>query len=165
MKKDLNVRTEIFDVESLKVQYPHLEPIPLKKYRYGYVKTILGQDSHHHIRSLDYFETEQKNTSIAVRLPFVWSLSGPVPSSSGVFSTRFKAVTHNESNFTSADQFRIWYDMESLGAYKQVDPRFASNATGQKILEDTTYDFGCQYQVGLLWTNDKNSLPHDYFQL
>ena len=53
--------------------------------------------------------------------------------------------------------------MESFGAYKQVDRRFASDARGQKILEDTTCHDGCRYQVGMLWTEDRSSLPKHYF--
>ena len=44
VRKDLNVEAEVIDGESLQVQYPHLEPTPLKKYSYGDVEMILGQD-------------------------------------------------------------------------------------------------------------------------
>ena len=40
--------------------------------------------------------------------------------------------------------------MESFGAYKPVDPRSASDASGQRILEDTTYHDGFRDQVGML---------------
>ena len=50
LREALNVGTEIIDVQSLEVLYPHLEPNPLKKYSYGDVKMILGQDVFHCIR-------------------------------------------------------------------------------------------------------------------
>ena len=53
--------------------------------------------------------------------------------------------------------------MEPFGAYKQVNPRSASNARGQKILEVTTNHHGCRYQVGMLWTDERSSCPNNYF--
>ena len=147
------------NVDGLKQQYPHLEPIPLKRYSYANFEMILGQEMFHVIRTLECFETDRKGTPIAVRIPFGWVLSGPLPSTSGIFSTCFRAVTKIEVGFNLADQVRSWYDMKSFGAYKQVDPGSASDAVGQQIMEDTTYYDGCRYQVGLLWANDRSSLP------
>ena len=83
---------------------------------------ILGQDMLHVIRPLEYFETDRKVTLIAVRIPLAWVVTGTLPLTSGIFSTCFKAVTQTESDVKLADQFRSWYDMKSIGAYKQVDP-------------------------------------------
>ena len=44
VRKDLNVGTELFDVVTLQVKYPHLESIPLKKYSYGDVEINLSQE-------------------------------------------------------------------------------------------------------------------------
>ena len=126
---------------------------------------ILGQDMFHVIQSLEYFETGGKGTPIAVRNPLGWVLSGPLPSTSRLFSTCFKAGTQIESDFNLADQVRSWYDIESNGAYKQVDPRSAPGARGHKLLEDTTYHDGCRYQVGMLWADNKCSLPKNYFSV
>ena len=57
---------------------------------------ILGQDVFHSIRPLEYFESDRRDTPIAVRLPLGWVLSGPLPSTSGLFSTCFKAAAVNE---------------------------------------------------------------------
>ena len=62
--EEVNVGTELIDVESLEVLYPHFEPIPLK-YNYGDVEMILGQEVFHCIRPLEYFEIDRKNTPIA----------------------------------------------------------------------------------------------------
>ena len=124
---------------------------------------ILGQDVFHSIRPLEYFESDRKNTPIAVRLPLGWVLSGPLPSTSGLVSTCFKAVTQSESDSKLADQLRSWYEMESFAAMKQVDPRSAADARASKILQETTYHDGCRYQVGMLWADDESSLPNNYF--
>ena len=116
MTNDSNVVTEVFSVKSLQVQKLHLEPIPLKKYSYGDVEMILGQDMFHCLRPLEYFETHRKNTPIALRLPLGWALSGPSPSSSGLFPTCCEAVTRKETDSKLVDQIRSWYDIESYGA-------------------------------------------------
>ena len=74
---------------------------------------VLGQDMFHFIRPLEYFETDRKTTPIAVPLTLDWVLSGPLPSSLGLFSTCFKVVTQGETNSKLADQIRSWYDIES----------------------------------------------------
>ena len=114
---------------------------------------------------MEYFETDQKGTPIAVRIPLDWGSSGPLPSTSGLFSTCFKAVSEIDNHFNLAHQIRSWYDMESFGAYKQVHPRFASDARVQKILEGTTHHDGCRYWVGMLCADKKNSLPKNYFSV
>ena len=124
---------------------------------------ILGQDVFHSIRPLEYFESDRKNSPFAVRIPLGWVLSGPLPSTSGLVSTCFKAVIQSESDSQLVNQLRSWYEMESFAAKKQVDPRSAANARASKILQDTTYHDGCRYQVGMLWADDDSSLPNNYF--
>ena len=133
VRKDLNVGTEVFDVESSEVQYSHLEPILPKKYSYGVVEMILCQDMFHCIRQFTYFETDRKNSPIAVRLALGWVLSGPLPSTSSLFSTCFEAVAQRETGSKLANQICSWYDIESCGAYKQVNPRSAVDARAEKI--------------------------------
>ena len=93
VREELSVGTDFIDVEMLKITYPHLEPIVLKKYSYTDVEMILGQDVFHSIRSLKYFDSDRKITPVAVRLPLGWVLSGPLPSTSEFYSTCSKAVT------------------------------------------------------------------------
>ena len=112
---------------------------------------ILGQDVFQFIRPLEYFDSDRKNTPVAVRLSLGWVLSGPLLSTSGLFSTCFKAVTtHKDTDSELAEQLRSWYDIESYGAFKQVDSRSAADARAEKILEATTYHDGSRYQVGML---------------
>ena len=101
---------------------------------------ILGQDVYHAIRPLEYFAADEKRSPFAVRLPIGWVLSGPLPSSSGLISKCFKA--NMEQDFELASQVKSWYDMESYGALKQVDPRSVSDARAHDILENTTVHNG-----------------------
>ena len=89
---------------------------------------IFRRDMFHCIRPLEYFETERKNTPIAIRLPLGWVLSGPLPSTLGLSLTCFNAVTQSETDSKLADQIRAWYDIEPYEAYKQVHPRSAADA-------------------------------------
>ena len=110
VREELIVGTKAIDVESLEVLYPHLEPIPLKRYSYADVEMILGQDVFHCVRPLAFYETDRKNTPTAVRLPLGRVMRGPLPSTLGLILTCFKAVTQRETDSKLADQIRRWYD-------------------------------------------------------
>ena len=149
VRKNFSVGKDFLAIDGLKQQNSHLEAILLERYRHANVERILSQDTFHVIRPLDFFETNQKSMPIAVQIPLGWVLSGPLPSTSGLLSTCFKVVTQIGNDFSLADQFRSWYNMQSFGAYKKVDPRSASDARSQKTLEDTTYHDGFWNQVGM----------------
>ena len=106
VRKNLNVGTDVIDVDALKIRYPHLDPIPLAEYRYEDVGMILGQDVFHRIRPLEYLDTDRKDTPTAVRLPLGWVLSGPLPVTSGFVSTCFKAVSRGEEDIKLVDRHR-----------------------------------------------------------
>ena len=78
--------------------------IPLSKYSYSDVEMIFDQDVFHCIRPLEYFEADRPNTPIADRSPLGWVLSGPLPSTPGLFSTSFKAVANTENDSILAEQ-------------------------------------------------------------
>ena len=163
VRDQLIIGNDVIDVDDLGTRYPHLEPIALSKYSYADVKMILGQDVFHSIRPLEYFESDRRNTPVAVRLPLGWVLSGPLPSTTGLFSTCVKAVSQKEQDCTLSDQLRSWYDIESYGAYNQVDSRSATDVRATKILDETTYHDGSRCQVGMLWADDEICLPNNYF--
>ena len=105
-----------------------------------------------------------KNTPVAVRLSLGWILSGPLLSTSGLLSTCFKADTSNKDTDPElTEQHHSWYDIESYGAFKQVDFRSAADARLEKILKTTPYHDGSRYQVGMLWAEGDSSLPNNYF--
>ena len=120
VRETLNVGADIIDVKSMQEIYPHLAVLEPVMYNYGNIEMILGQDVYHAIRPLKSFSADEKCSPFAVRLPIVWVLSGPLPSSSELVSTCFKANV--EQGYELACQVKSWFDRES---YKQVDPRSA----------------------------------------
>ena len=152
VRETLNVGSDIIDVKSMQETYPHLAVLDPVKYSYGNIEMIPGQDVYHAIRPLEYFAADEKCSPFAVRLPIGWVLSGPLPSSSSLVSTCFKANV--EKDYEIACQVKSWYDMESYGAYKQVDPRSTANACAQEIIETITIHNGQRYDVGMLWADD-----------
>ena len=164
VRKDLKFGNSVVDVEPLQVQNPHLEPISLKRYSFGDLELILGQDIVHYFRPLDYFgKPTKKSTLVAVQLPSGWVLSSPLSLTSGLFSTYSKTVTRGETNSKLADSLPSWNDIESYGAYKHVDQRPGTVARAQKMLQGTTYHYGSGYNVGMLWPDDEISLPKKVF--
>ena len=161
VRETLNVASDIIDVKSLQETYPHLAVLNPVRYNYGEIEMIFGQDVYHAIRPLEYFSADEKCSPFTVRLPIGWVLSGPLPSSSSLVSTCFKA--NIEQDFELACQVKFWYDMESYGAFKQVDPRSAADARALEILETTTFHNGQRYDVGVLWADDNIQLPNNYF--
>ena len=113
------------------------------------------------IRPLKYFAAVEKCSLFAVRLPIGWVLSDPLPSSSGLVSTCFRAKM--EQDFELVSQVNSWYDMESYGALKQVHPRSAADARTLDFLENTTVHIGKRYDVGMLWVEDNIKLSINYF--
>ena len=123
------------------------------------MELCLGQDAFQAIRPMECFETDLKTSPVAVRDSLGWVLSGPLPSSSGLKATCFKANTDPDS---LPAEFRAWYDIETFGAMKQVVPRSTADKQALKILNATTYHDGTRYQVGKLWAND-DALPDNYY--
>ena len=119
----------------------------------------LGQDVYQAIRPLEYSSADKNCSTFAIRLPIGWVLSGLLPSSSSLVLTCFKA--NIEQDFELAGRVKLWYDMESYGAYKQVYPRSAADACAQEILETTTFHNGQKCDVGMLWSDDNIQLPND----
>ena len=161
VKENLNVGADVINVKALQETYPHLAVLDTVTYCYGSIEMILGQDVYNSIRPLEYFAADENCSPFAVRLPIGWVLSGPLPSSSSLVSTCFKA--NMEQDFELASLVKSWYDMESYGALKQVDPRSASDARAHEILENTTVHNGKRYDVGMLWAEDNIELLNNYF--
>ena len=126
---------DTIDVNQLQREYPHLAPLSLPNYTYSDVHVILGQDASAAIRPIEYFDCEQPNTPVAVRLLIGWVLSGPVPSSTYLLSLCFKV---NNSDLDLSEQIRSWYEMDSFAAYKQVDLRSKSDQRALAMLKSST---------------------------
>ena len=161
VKESLNVGSDIINVQALQETYPHLAVLDPVTYSYKDIEMILGQDVYHAIRPLKYFSADEKRSPVAVCLSIGWVLSGPLPSSSCLSSTCFKVNIEHDKELAS--QVKAWYDIESFGANKQVDPRSAADARAHKILENTTIHNGLRYDVGKLWAAYNTKLPNNYF--
>ena len=142
--------TDTIDVNQLQRKYPHLAPLSLQNYTYSDVNVILGQDAFAAIRPIAYFDCEQPNTPVAVRLPIGWVLSGPMPSSTCLLSLCFKV---NNSDLDLSEQILSWYEMNSFAAYKQVDLRSKSDQRALEMLKLPTCLDGERYSVGMLWAD------------
>ena len=114
MSETLNVGSDIIDVESMQETYPHLAVIDPVKHSYGNIEMKRGQVVYHAIRPLEYFVAHEKCSPFAIRLPIGCVLSSPLPSSSSLFSTYFKANV--EQDYELVCQTKTWHDMESYGA-------------------------------------------------
>ena len=66
---------------------PHLAVHDHLTYSCKDLGMILRQDVYLDMRPLDYFSADEKRSTIAVRLPIGWVLSGPLPSRSCFTST------------------------------------------------------------------------------
>ena len=104
---------------------------------------------------------DSKSSPVAVRLPLGWVLGGPMPSASGLISTSFKAVVEHDSEL--ATRIKSWFDMESYGAVKQVDPCSASDRQAVEILDQSEVHEKGRYFVGMLWCSNEVKLPNNYF--
>ena len=161
IRENLNIGSDIVDVPHLQETYPYLSVLDPVRYSYSNIEMILGQDVYHAIRPIEYFESESKCAPVAVRLPIGWVLSGPLPSSSSFVSSCFKAIVEPEQDLV--EQLRTWYELESYGAIKEVDPRSSADRRAVEILKKTTTHDGQRYQVGMLWANDDLDLPNNYY--
>ncbi|XP_063728551.1 uncharacterized protein LOC134856114 [Symsagittifera roscoffensis] len=162
VKDELKVGTDTVNIPALQSKYPYLAPIKPIVYSYADVDLIIGQDSFHAIRPEEYFKSEaDPNTSpVAVRLPIGWVLSGPMPTSTGFLSTCFKC---NTDDTELACQIKRWYEIESYGAYKQVDSPSTEDKRAAKILDTSTVHDGSRNAVGMLWAEESIMLPDNYY--
>ena len=83
-----------------------------------------------------------------------------MPTSTGFLSTCFKC---NTDDTELACQIKRWYEIESYGAYKQVDSRSAEDKRMAKILDSSTVHDGSRYAVGMLWAEESIMLPDNYY--
>ena len=62
-----------------------------------------------------------------------------------------------------ADQIKTWYELESYGAFKQVDARSAADKRALSVLKNDTFHDGERYIVPMLWNDKEGTLPNNYF--
>ena len=139
VKKSLNVGSDIISVQAVKETYPYLAFLDNVAYSYKNIEMILGQDVCHAIRQLEYISANENLSSVAVRLPIGWVLSGPLPSSSCLTSAFFKVKIEHDNELAS--QVKSCYDIE----------------------ESTTILHSLRYDVGMIWAADDTKFPNNYY--
>ena len=131
-----------------------MAPIKPRHYKYEDVEIIIGQDFYHAIRPVEYLLGEDSISPCAVRLPIGWVLSGPLPPLPCVVE-----------DMSLADQIKTWYELESYGAFKQVDARSAADKRALSVLKNDTFHDDERYIVPMLWNDKESSLPNNLFFL
>ena len=137
-----------------------MAPIKPIHYKYEEVEITIGQDFYHAIRPVEYLLVEDSISPCAVCLPIGWVLSGPLPPSFKSNSSCFKCAVEDMS---LADQIKTWYELESYGAFKQVDARSAADKRAFSVLKNDTFHDGERYIVPMLWNDKESTLPNNYF--
>ena len=61
------------------------------------------------------------------------------------------------------DQIKFWYELESYGAFKQVDVRSAVDKHALSLLNSETVHNGERYIVPMIWIDSNASLPNNYY--
>ena len=64
-----------------------------------------------------------------------------------------------EKDLELDSQLKSWYDMESYGELKQVDPQSTAYARALDTLENTTVHKAKMYDVGMQWAENNIQLP------
>ena len=150
----------LVDVSSGSENYPQLAPLKTTAYNYKEIEIVIGQDFYHAIRPLEHVFGDELDSPCAVRLPIGWVISGPSPDRSSLNSSSFNCVT---DDISLTDQIKTWYELESYGAFKQVDARSAADKRALSILKTETVHDGERYTVPMLWSDNDVSLPNNYY--
>ena len=84
----------------------------------------------------------------------------PLPPSVVSTSSCFKCVVED---YSLTNQIISWYELESYGAFKQVDTRSAADKLALSIQISETVPKGERYIVPMLWIDSNVSLPNKYY--
>ena len=103
---------------------------------------------------------DDNNSPCSVRLAIGWVISGPLPPSVVSTYSCFNCVAEDTS---LTDQLKSWYELESYGAFKQVNARSALDKHALSILNSETVHNGERYIVSMLWIDSNVSLPNNYY--
>ena len=62
-----------------------------------------------------------------------------------------------------ADQIKTWYELESYGAFKQVDARSTTDKRGLSVSKNDSFHDGERYIVPMLWNDKESTSTNNYF--
>ena len=160
VKDKIRIGSELIKTADLQNKHPQLAPIKPTQYTNEDVEVIIGQDYYHAVRPIEFILGDDKNSPCSIRLPIGWVISGPLPPSVNSTSSCIKCVVED---FSLTDQIKSWYELESYGAFKQVDARSAADKHALSILNSETVHNGERYIVPMLWIDSNVSLPNNYY--
>ena len=163
IKDNIRIGSELIKIADLQNEYPQLATIKPTQYTYDTyedVKAIIGQDYYHAVRPIEFILGDDKNSPYSVRVPIGWVISGPLPPSVVSTSSCFNCVVEYSS---LTDQIQSWYELESYGAFKQVDARSAADKQALSILNSETVYNGEIFIEHMLWIDSKVSLTNNYY--
>ena len=160
LKDNIRIDSELINIADLQNSFPQLAPIRPTQYTYEDIEVIIGQDYYHAVRLIEFILGDDKNSPCSVRLPIDWVISGPLPPSVSSTSSCFKCVVEDSS---LTDQIKSWNELESYGAFKQVDARSAADKQALSTLNSETVLNGESYIVPMLWIDSDVSLPNNYY--
>ena len=98
-----------------------------------------------------------RSRSFTVRMGAKWSNAVSYRSN----LDKFQSNVEHDSELST--QIKSWYDMESFGAVKQVDPCLSSDRRAVEIIDQSTVHEKGGYFVGMLWSSNEVKLPNIYF--
>ena len=141
VKDNIRIGSELVNIADLQNKYPQLAPIKPTQNTYEDVQVIIGQDYYHADRPIEFILGDDKNSPCSVRLPIGWVVTGLLPPSVCFTSSCFKCVVKDSS---LTDKIKSWYELESYGAFKQVDSRSTADKHALSILNSETVHNGIQ---------------------
>ena len=160
----LSIGSNVYEVQTLKENYPHLRSIPYRKLCLKDIKVILGQNLYNLIRPLEYASDPkaESSTPFAIRSQFGWTLAGPLPKGHlrGINCTNQLALS---ADTELANQIKHWWDIESYGTRVQVDGKSREDKRSLQIMREKTFFDGERYTIPMLWHNEQLPMPNNYF--
>ena len=139
-------------IPELQEKYPQLAPIKPIHYKYEAVEIIIRQEFYHAIRAVEYLLGKDYFTvrrTLSDRLGFKWSVTA--------------VLKTNRTRLVSCRPNKTWYELESYGAFKQVDALSAADHYALSVLKNDTFHDGERYIVPMLWNDKESTLPYNYF--
>ena len=103
---------------------------------------------------------DDTNSPCSIHLPIGWAISGPFQPSVVSTCSYFKCVVEDSSLTV---QIKSRYELESYGAFKQVDARSAADKHALSILNSQTVHNGEKYLVPMLSIDSNVSLANNYY--
>jgi len=147
----LDVKTENFNLNTIKQHYSHLSDIDLPKLNSGEVTVLIGTDHPYPHLQNDY-RFKNHDLPCAVKTPLGWVLIGG----------KSKTMSVQSNLLESFDLERFW-SVESYGTLKKLDEVMMTKDEKKALstLENTIQFTNGHYEVGMLWKHQDKQLVNN----